>query len=183
MRWCLSPEILTIVSLRQENGFKFTDSLSYVGSRPRLEWETCLSLGFYGWGETSWHTEEERVDWTHSSIEQFITESSKGRNSSRAGTWRQELMQRPWGGLLTALLLVAYSACFLMKPRTTSSGWHHPPTSITNLKKKKKKSSRLAYSLILWGAFSLLKLPPSRWRQFISSWHKKQTGKKSLGNG
>ena len=26
----------------------------------------------------------------------FITEGSQGRNSSRVGTWRQELMQRPW---------------------------------------------------------------------------------------
>jgi hypothetical protein len=25
-----------------------------------------------------------------------ITEGSQGRNPSRAGTWRQELMQRPW---------------------------------------------------------------------------------------
>jgi hypothetical protein len=26
----------------------------------------------------------------------FITKGSKDRNSHRAGTWRQELMQRPW---------------------------------------------------------------------------------------
>ena len=29
---------------------------------------------------------------------QFITEGSQDRNSSRAGTWRQEQMQRPWRG-------------------------------------------------------------------------------------
>jgi hypothetical protein len=41
---------------------------------------------------------QERVYFTHSSISQFIIESSEGRNSSRAGTWRQELMQRLWRG-------------------------------------------------------------------------------------
>jgi hypothetical protein len=28
----------------------------------------------------------------------FITKESQDRNSPRAGTWRQELMQRPWRG-------------------------------------------------------------------------------------
>jgi hypothetical protein len=32
----------------------------------------------------------------YSSTSQFIIEGSQDRNSSRAGTWRQELMQRPW---------------------------------------------------------------------------------------
>jgi hypothetical protein len=41
---------------------------------------------------------KERAYFTHSSIEQFLIKSSEGRNSSRAGSWRQELMQRPWKG-------------------------------------------------------------------------------------
>ena len=39
-----------------------------------------------------------------------ITKGSQGRNSSRAGTWRQELKQRPWRVLLTGLLSVICSA-------------------------------------------------------------------------
>jgi hypothetical protein len=31
-------------------------------------------------------------------------------------------MQRPWRVLLTGLLPMAYSACFLIEPRTTRSG-------------------------------------------------------------
>ena len=31
----------------------------------------------------------------YSSTSQFVTEGSEGRNSNRAGTWKQELMQRP----------------------------------------------------------------------------------------
>lgn len=29
-------------------------------------------------------------------VSQFIVEGIEGRNLNRAGTWRQELMQRPW---------------------------------------------------------------------------------------
>jgi hypothetical protein len=29
-------------------------------------------------------------------MSQFITEGSQSRNSSKTGTWRQKLMQRPW---------------------------------------------------------------------------------------
>ena len=40
---------------------------------------------------------EERVYFIHSSVLQF-TKSNKDRNAHRAGTWRQELTQRPWRG-------------------------------------------------------------------------------------
>ena len=40
----------------------------------------------------------------------------------RPGTWRQELMQRPWRVLLTGLLLMACSACSLTEPRTSRPG-------------------------------------------------------------
>ena len=43
-----------------------------------------------------------------------------GQESNRAETWRQELMQRPWRVLLTGLLLLDCSACFLVEPRITS---------------------------------------------------------------
>ena len=41
---------------------------------------------------------EERIYLTYTSALLFITEGSQDRNSSRAGSWRQELMQRLWRG-------------------------------------------------------------------------------------
>jgi hypothetical protein len=41
---------------------------------------------------------EERVYFTHSFMSQFIIKRNESRNSSRAGTWKQELMQRPRRG-------------------------------------------------------------------------------------
>ena len=38
----------------------------------------------------------ERVYLAYISIMLFIFEGSQDRNSNRVGTWRQELMQRPW---------------------------------------------------------------------------------------
>jgi hypothetical protein len=42
--------------------------------------------------------EEEKVYSAYTSILLFITKGNQDRNSHRAGTWRQELMQRPWRG-------------------------------------------------------------------------------------
>ena len=39
---------------------------------------------------------EERVCLAYTSTLLFITKESQDRNSHRAGTWRQEQMQRPW---------------------------------------------------------------------------------------
>jgi hypothetical protein len=57
----------------------------------------------------------------------FITKGSQDWNSSRSGSRRQELIQRPWRVLLTGLLPLACSICFLIEPRTTSPGMA-PPT-------------------------------------------------------
>jgi hypothetical protein len=57
----------------------------------------------------------------------FITKGSQDWDSHRAGTWRQELMQRLWRALLTGLLPLPCSACFLIEPRTTSPRMA-PPT-------------------------------------------------------
>ena len=81
---------------------------------------------------------EERVYSSYTSILLFINKGSQDRNSIRAGTWRQELIDaEALEGLLTGLHLVACSACFLIAPRTTfpgmalpTMGWG-PPTSIT----------------------------------------------------
>jgi len=48
--------------------------------------------------------------------------SSEGGNSPRAGTWRQELMLRPWRDLLPGLLYMDCSAMYLRESRTTSPG-------------------------------------------------------------
>ena len=41
---------------------------------------------------------EERVYLAYTSTLLFITKGSQDWNSHRAGTWRQELLQRPWRG-------------------------------------------------------------------------------------
>jgi hypothetical protein len=41
---------------------------------------------------------EERTYSAYTSTLLFITKGSQDRNSHKAGTWRQELMQRPWRG-------------------------------------------------------------------------------------
>jgi hypothetical protein len=41
---------------------------------------------------------EGRVYLAYTSASLFITEGNHGRNSDRAGTWRQELMQKAWRG-------------------------------------------------------------------------------------
>jgi hypothetical protein len=41
---------------------------------------------------------EERVCSAYASTLLFIIKGSQDRNSNRAETWRQELMQRPWRG-------------------------------------------------------------------------------------
>jgi hypothetical protein len=57
-------------------------------------------------------------------LHSHIIEGTQERKSNRAGSWRQELLQRPWTGLLP----VVCSACFLIDPRT-SSGVVAPPTN------------------------------------------------------
>jgi hypothetical protein len=62
---------------------------------------------------------EKRVYVAYTSTLYSITEISQGRNSSRAGTWRQELMQRPWRGAAFWLAPAACLSCFLILLRTT----------------------------------------------------------------
>jgi hypothetical protein len=47
---------------------------------------------------TKKQVEEERVYSAYASTSQFIIKGSQRRNSSSVGTWRQELMQKPWRG-------------------------------------------------------------------------------------
>ena len=51
----------------------------------------------------------------------------KERNSNKAGTWRQELIRRPWRVLPTGLLSLACSVCSLIEPRCPGMA---PPTIV-----------------------------------------------------
>lgn len=57
----------------------------------------------------------------------FIIKGSHGSNSNRAGSWRVELMQRPWRAAGTGLFPVAYLVCFLTE-LTTRIPWMAPHT-------------------------------------------------------
>ena len=69
-----------------------------------------------------------------------------------AGTWRQELMQRPWRVLLTALLHMTWLSCFLTEPRTSSPGMA-PPTIDQAVPHQSLMFYRLACSGVLWRHF------------------------------
>ena len=84
----------------------------------------------------------------YTSILQLITEGSQNRNSNRAGTWRQELMQSPQRGAAYWLVLCALLNLLPYKnpgPRgsTTHNGLGPPPSIIALIKK-------IPYSQILW---------------------------------
>jgi hypothetical protein len=82
-----------------------------------------------------------RADFTRRSMWPFIIQSNEGRNSVRAGTWRQELMQRP--GRDAAYWLAPHGLLSLLSYRTQVHQLRHdpthnrlgPPPSITNLRK------------------------------------------------
>ena len=100
----------------------------------------CLSQGFYSCTNimTKRQVGEERVYSAYTSTLLFITKGSQDRNSHRAGTWRQELMQRPWRdvtywiaspGLLS--LLSYRTQDYQLRVGTTHNGLGPPPL-ITN---------------------------------------------------
>ena len=69
---------------------------------------------------------EERVYSAYTSTALFITEGSQNRNSSRAGNWRQELIQQPWKGAAYWLAPHGLLSLLLIKLRTTSPGMALP---------------------------------------------------------
>ena len=93
----------------------------------------CLSQGFYSCTNiiTKKQVGEERVYSAYISTLLFITERSQEWNSSRSGS-------RSWcrghGGIFfTGLLLLACSACSLIKPKTTSPEVVPPTRSLSPL--------------------------------------------------
>jgi hypothetical protein len=82
---------------------------------------------------------EGRVYFAYTSSLLFITKGNQDRNSNRAGTWRRELMQRPWRD--AAYWLDSPGLLSLLSYRTQDHHWprdgstHNglgPPFLITN---------------------------------------------------
>ena len=100
---------------------------------------------------------QETIYLCYTSTSWSITEECQGRNSHRAGTWRQELMQRPWRVLLTGLLIMACSACFLIES-STSSPEMAPPTKgwvLLHQSLIKNMTCRFVYSLTDRGSLAV----------------------------
>lgn len=99
----------------------------------------------------------------YTSISLFIIRGSQDRNSSRAGSWRQELMQTPWTG--AAYQTVLCDLFILLSYRTQDQqprdGKNHnslrPSPSIT-----KKISYRPAYNPIMEAFFFNIEAPSSQ---------------------
>lgn len=85
---------------------------------------------------------------------------SQNRSLDRAGTWKQELMQRPW-----RMLSMACSDCSLIEPGPPAQGWwHHTHIkgwALLHQSLIKNMPYRLAYSLVLWWHFL-------NWGSFLS---------------
>ena len=81
---------------------------------------------------------EERVYSAYTSTLLFITKGSQDRNSHRAGTWRQELMQRPWRSAAYWLAspgflhLISYRTQDYQSRDSTTHNELGPPPLITN---------------------------------------------------
>jgi hypothetical protein len=112
----------------------------------------CLSQGFYSCTDirTKKQVGEERVYSAYTSTLLFISKGSPDRNSHRAGTWRQELMQRPWRD--AAYWLASPGLLSLLSDRTqdyqpgdgtTHNGFSHPLSLI----------EKMPYSWISWRHF------------------------------
>jgi len=70
--------------------------------------------------------DKEKVLLACKSTSLFTNGGSQDRNSHRAGTWRQELMQRPWRGAAYWLALHGLLSLLSYRTRTTSPGMASP---------------------------------------------------------
>jgi hypothetical protein len=93
---------------------------------------------------------EERVYLAYTSTLLFITKGSQDWNSHRAGTWRQELLQRPWRG--AAYWLAFPGLLSLLFYRTQD----HQPRDVTTHNRPSHPWSlieKMPYSWISWRPF------------------------------
>jgi hypothetical protein len=67
-----------------------------------------------------------KATWGGQGLFGFIIEGSQDRNSNMAGTWRQELMQRPWRDVAYWLASLGLLNLFLIELRTRNSGMAPP---------------------------------------------------------
>jgi hypothetical protein len=99
----------------------------------RIKEGPCLSQGFYTCTNTMTKKQvwEERVYSAYTSILLFITKESQDWNSSRS---ESRSWCRSHGGVFfTGLLLLAYSACSLIEPKTTSPEMIPPTRGLSPL--------------------------------------------------
>jgi hypothetical protein len=109
--------------------------LSTCGKTPTIQSKTkptkkqdkvlCLSQGFYSCKETivtKKQVGEERLHLACTSTLLFITKGSEDRNSQRAGTWRQELIERPWRGAAYSIVSPGLLSLLFYRTKTTSIG-------------------------------------------------------------
>lgn len=76
----------------------------------------CFQMVWYTpWPKPTWWKKFHFVYISRSQC--FFTVGDQGRNSSRAETWRQKLLQRPWKS--TGFLLMIFFACLILAPNTT----------------------------------------------------------------
>lgn len=100
---------------------------------------------------------EERVDLACASTLLFISKGSQDRSSNRAGTWKQELMQRPQRG--AAYLLASHGLLRLLSHRTRDHQLRDGTThnglgpSYQSLIKKMSHRWILLRHLLNWGSF------------------------------
>jgi hypothetical protein len=109
----------------------------------------CFSQDFYFCTNimTKKQVGEERTYSAYTFTLLFITKGIQDWNSSRSGSrnWYTGHRRR----LLTGLLPLPCSTCFLTVPRTTSPGWHHPPSTLPTWSLIEK----MPYSWISWRHF------------------------------
>ena len=100
---------------------------------------------------------EERVYLAYTSTPLLATGVSQDRDSSRAGTWRQELIQKPWGrrrgARIIGLLIMAWSAFFLIKLSNTSPRMEPPP---------------MGWAISYWSPIEKMSYIWISWRHFLN---------------
>jgi hypothetical protein len=142
-------------SFRSPSPYNMAKSVTPIPHNPGTSLSTSGFLLLWWNAMTQKQVGEKRVHLAYTSISQSIIEGNQDRNSHGAGTWKQKPIQRPWRRMLTGLLPIAWSACFLIEPRTTSPGMA-PPTmgwALPHQSVIKKMPSSLAYNPILWRHF------------------------------